>query len=86
MSHWRELDAPGRRGRGARRWVAGVQVDPLVGGLRHTSGIIVLVALARERRLVTVCMPAIDARGDVARRLSDAAKGSLERRRDQPVQ
>jgi hypothetical protein len=29
--------------------VAGVRVGPLAGGLRHTPGIIALVALARER-------------------------------------
>jgi hypothetical protein len=39
-----------------------VPVDQLVGSLRHTPGIIALVALARERGLDTVSVPAIDAR------------------------
>jgi magnesium chelatase family protein len=39
-----------------------VWVDPLAGALRHTPGIIALVALARERGLHTVYVPAVDAR------------------------
>jgi hypothetical protein len=39
-----------------------VRVDPLAGSLRHTPGIIALVALARERGLDTVCVPASEAR------------------------
>jgi hypothetical protein len=34
--------------------------------LRHTPGIIALVALARERGLETVYVPGIEARGDAA--------------------
>ena len=39
-----------------------MRVDLLVGGLRHTPDSIALVALARERGLDTVYVPAIDAR------------------------
>jgi hypothetical protein len=39
-----------------------VRVDHLAGSLRHSPGIIALVALARERGLETVYVPAIDAR------------------------
>jgi magnesium chelatase family protein len=39
-----------------------VRVDLLAGALRHTMGIIALVALARERVLRTVYVPTIDAR------------------------
>jgi hypothetical protein len=39
-----------------------VRVDPLAVALRHTPGIVALVALARERELDTVYVLAIDAR------------------------
>src|SRR4051794_31858206 len=42
--------------------LTGCGLTPFAGSLRHTPGVIALVALARERGLDAVYVPAIDAR------------------------